>query len=84
MPGMFNVPADVITIHLGQFTAEHAARIGAAFDEHQIVWWSKDPSFFTSIWQRGVELFVDRAKLEEAQAIAREILQGGTPSDTPG
>jgi hypothetical protein len=77
MPGMFNVPADVITVHFGQFTPEHAARIGDAFDAKQIVWWSKEPSFLSSIWQRGVELFVDRAKLEEAQAIAREILQGG-------
>jgi hypothetical protein len=75
---MFNVPADVTTIHFGQFTPEHAAKIGAAFDARGIVWWSKDPGFLSQIWQRGVELFVDGAKLQEAETIARQILQGGT------
>ncbi len=74
---MANVPADVHTIHLGQFTAEHAARIGTGLDVRGIVWWSKEPGYLSQIWQRGVELFVDRAKLEEAEAVAREVLGEG-------
>jgi hypothetical protein len=38
------------------------------------VWWAKVPGFFSRIWEfSGVHVFVDRAKLEEARAIADRI-----------
>ena len=74
MPGLPQVPPDVRTVHLGQFTAEHADRIAAAFDEHGIVWWSKEPGGLSRFWQLGIELFVDRERLAEAQALAQAIV----------
>jgi len=74
MTGIANVPADVRTVHLGQFTAPHAARIAQRLDAQGIVWWSKEPGFISQLWQHGVELFVDRAKLEEARAVATAVL----------
>lgn len=74
MTGLANVPADVRTVHLGQFTARHAARIAQRLDAEGIVWWSKEPGFISQLWQRGVELFIDKAKLEEARAVATAVL----------
>ena len=73
MPGLSNVPPDVRTVHLGEFTPKHAEKIAEALEEHGIVWWSKEPRGLTRIWQLGVELFVDRAKLGEARALAAAI-----------
>jgi hypothetical protein len=78
VPGMEKVPADVHTVHLGQFTIEHADEIGRELDVRGIVWWSKEPGFLSRIWEHGVHLFVDRAKLDEAQAVAKLISNGGT------
>jgi hypothetical protein len=77
MTGMAKVPADVRTVHLGQFTAVHAARIAAKLGARDIVWWSKEPGFISQLWQHGVELFVDRSKLEEARAVAAHVLAEG-------
>jgi hypothetical protein len=68
------IPADVRTVHLGEFTPEHAEKLAEAFDAKGIAWWSKDPGFINRIWQLGVEMFVDRERLDEARAIADAIL----------
>ena len=41
--------------------------------------WYKTPGFFSQIWERSVRLFVDRGRLEEAQAIADRVLGSGRP-----
>jgi hypothetical protein len=79
VPGLERVPADVRTVHLGLFTAEHAGRLGAALDEAGIVWWSKEPGFLSRIWEHGVHVFVDRARLDEARAAARGVLGDPAP-----
>lgn len=66
----------VETVHLGQFTDEHANEIAGALEEAGIVWWYKQPAFFSRLWERGTRLFVDKARLEEAQAIAARTLAG--------
>ena len=66
--------ADVRTVHLGQYTHEHAEAIAAELEEAGIVWWYKAPGFLSQIWEHGVRLFVDRERREEARAIADRIL----------
>jgi hypothetical protein len=41
--------------------------------------WYKNPGFFSQIWERSVRLFVDKDRLEEAQAIADRVLASGQP-----
>ena len=74
MPGLERVPPDVRTTYLGEFTHAHAERIAEALENAGIVWWSKSPGAISRIWEHGVRLFVDRTKLEEAQALATEQL----------
>lgn len=64
----------ITTVQLGQFTNEHANDIAGELEAAGIVWWYKQPGYFSSIWEKGTRLFVDRERLEEAQAIARRIL----------
>jgi hypothetical protein len=74
VPGLGDVPPDVRTVHLGAFTPEHADAIGRELGERGIVWWSKQPGFLSRIWEFGeVQVFVDRAQLEEARAIADRV-----------
>jgi hypothetical protein len=74
MPGLGDVPPDVRTVHLGAFTPEHAEKIGHELEELGIVWWAKLPGFLSRIWEFGaVQLFVDRAELERARAIADRV-----------
>jgi len=68
------IPPDVRTVHLGEFTPKHAERISRQLDAAGIVWWTKEPGFINRIWQLGVEIFVDRSRLDEARAIAGAIL----------
>lgn len=68
-------PPRVSTVYLGQYTREHANAIAAELEQAGIVWWYKDPGFLSRLWEYGVRLFVDRAHLEEAQAIAERIVQ---------
>jgi hypothetical protein len=68
---------DIRTVHLGQFTHEHAEQIAGELEGAGIVWWFKAPGFLSQIWEHGVRLFVDRERLEEARAIADRILSGG-------
>ena len=74
MPWNPNIPADMRTVHLGEFSASNAERIVRALDEAGIAWWTKEPGFLTGIWQLGVEVFADRERLDEARAIAEEIV----------
>jgi hypothetical protein len=64
----------VHTVYLGAYTAEHAETIAERLERADIVWWYKTPGFFSQIWERSVRLFVDRERLDEAKAIADEIL----------
>jgi hypothetical protein len=74
MGGLADVPKDVRTVNLGEFTSEHATLLAEALDAAGIVWWAKDRGFINRIWQLGVEFFVDRARVDEARVIANEIL----------
>jgi hypothetical protein len=65
---------EVRTVHLGQFTHEHAEAIAAELERAGIAWWYKAPGFLSQIWEHGVRLFVDRERLQEARAIARRVL----------
>ncbi len=64
---------NLTTVHLGQFTRETANEIAGELEEAGIVWWYKEPGYLSQIWEFGVRLFVDRARLSEAQSIAARI-----------
>lgn len=65
---------DVSTVHLGQFTREHANAIAGELETAGIVWWYKQPGMISSVWEHGVRLFVDRERLDEARAIVARVL----------
>ena len=69
----------VSTVHLGQFTPEHAEEIAGRLEGAGIVWWYKQPGYFSSIWEKGVRLYVDKERLGESQEIARRVL-----TESPG
>ena len=75
MPWFHHDPT-VTTVYLGQYTHEHAEAIAAELEHAGIVWWYKAPGAISAIWERGVRLFVDRAKLDEARRIAARIAGG--------
>lgn len=64
----------VTTEYLGQFTDEHANEIAGELEKLGIIWWYKQPGYFSRIWERGTRLFVDTEHLEEARAIVRRVL----------
>jgi hypothetical protein len=68
----------VITVHLGQFTREHANTIAGRLEEAGIAWWYKEPGSISRIWEYGVRLFVDRDHLAEARAIVAAVLDDGS------
>jgi hypothetical protein len=70
-------PAPVSTVYLGQYTREHANAIAGELEQAGIVWWYKDPGFLSRLWEYGIRMFVDRARLEEARGIAERIVGGG-------
>jgi len=70
-------PPDVKTVHLGQFTHEHAEAIAGELEEAGIVWWYKQPGLISTVWEHGVRLFVDRERLDEARAIVERLLGTG-------
>jgi NAD(P)H-dependent FMN reductase len=77
-------PADpnVTTVHLGRYTREHANQIAEQLEELDIVWWYKDPGYLSALWEKGVRLFVDRQRYDEAKKIADAILEAdGIPPD---
>ena len=65
---------DAKTVQLGQFTDEHANEIAGKLEAEGIIWWYKQPGYFSSLWEKGTRLFVDEKRLEDAQAIARDVL----------
>lgn len=65
---------DVHTVHLGAYTHAHAEKIAGELEKAGIVWWYKAPGLFSQIWERSIRLFVDRDRLDEAQAIADRVL----------
>lgn len=65
---------DITTIHLGQFTDEHANEIAGELEKLGISWWYKQPGYFSRIWERGTRLFVDQERIEEAKEVARRVL----------
>lgn len=65
---------DVHTVHLGAYTHAHAERIAGELEKAGIVWWYKAPGFFSQIWEHSIRLFVDKDRLDEAQAIADRVL----------
>jgi hypothetical protein len=75
------VTDDVHTVHLGAYTHAHAEAIAGQLENAGIVWWYKAPGFFSQIWERSVRLFVDRTRLEEAQAIADRVLAAQPDGD---
>jgi len=75
------VPPDATTttVYLGRYTWEHANAIAGDLERAGIVWWYKQPGFFSQIWEfGGVRLFVDRDRLAEARDIADRIAPEGT------
>lgn len=63
-------------MHLGGFTPGHGVEIAHRLEDAGIAYWAKVPSgFFTRIWERDVHVFVDRRKLDEAQAIAEAVIE---------
>ena len=79
---------DVHTVHLGAYTHAHAEAIAGTARGGGIVWWYKAPGFLSQIWESSVRLFVDRARLKEAKAIADgsspPILSPGAAAPRPG
>ena len=71
------------TVELGQFTNEHANDIAGKLEAAEIVWWYKQPGYFSSIWEKGTRLFVDQTRLEDAQAIAARVLSGANDEGSP-
>lgn len=69
----------ISTVHLGQFTDEHANDIAGELEKAGIVWWYKQPGWFSSIWEKGTRLFVDATKIDEARVIAERVLGGPIP-----
>jgi hypothetical protein len=70
------------TVHLGQFTDEHADAIAARLDAAGIAWWPKRHSALVS-WLSasdwGTRLFVAADRLDEARELAREVLAADDP-----
>jgi hypothetical protein len=68
----------VRTVMLGQFEDDNAHAVAQRLEDAGIVWWSKSTgrlarTLFAGDW--GTRLFVDEQRLEQAQAIARDVLE---------
>lgn len=64
------------TVHLGQFTDEHAETIAEALHGAGIAFWHKSSGRFTRVlfagdW--GTRLYVDESRLPEARTIAESV-----------
>jgi hypothetical protein len=64
---------NITTVHLGQYTRETANEIAGELEAAGIVWWYKEPGYISQVWEFGVRLFVDRARLDDARSIAERI-----------
>jgi hypothetical protein len=74
---------DVTTTYLGHYSREVANEIAAGLHEAGIVWWYKEPGFLSWVWEWGVRLFVDEARLDEAQTIAASVGSGSSDEEPP-
>jgi hypothetical protein len=75
---------NITTVYLGRYTWEHANAIAGDLERAGIVWWYKQPGFFSQIWEfGGIRLFVDRDRLAEAREIADRIAPEGTAGRRP-
>jgi len=74
VPKRYPSDPSIITVHLGQFTREHANAIAGQLEEAGIVWWYKEPGSISRLWEHGVRLFVDRDRLGQAKEIATQVL----------
>ena len=63
----------ITTVHLGQYTRGTANAIAGELEKAGIVWWYKEPGFLSQVWEQGVRLFVDKTRLDEANAIAERV-----------
>lgn len=68
---------DVTTTYLGNYAWATANDIAGALEDAGIVWWCKNPGTFTRVLfaEFGVRMFVDKARLNEARGIARQIVE---------
>ncbi len=74
----FPTDPDVSTVHLGAFTHAHADAIAGELEAAGISWWYKQPGLISQLWEMGqVHLFVDRSRIDEARALAKDVI-GGT------
>jgi hypothetical protein len=73
----------ITTVHLGQFTRENANEIAGELEARGITWWYKEPGWLSQVWEMGVRLFVDKARLAEAKEIAARVL-GEHEAERPG
>lgn len=64
----------VSTVHLGQYSRPTANEIAGLLEKAGIVWWYKEPGYISQVWEFGVRLFVDRARLDEARDIAERVV----------
>jgi hypothetical protein len=69
----------VSTVHLGQYTRETANEIAGQLEEAGIIWWYKEPGWLSQVWEQGVRLFVDKARLAEAKGIAERVVAARNP-----
>lgn len=67
---------DVRTVYLGNYAWTTANDIAGALEDSGIYWWAKNPGAVTRVFlgEFGVRLFVDRAHLDEARAIAKRLV----------
>jgi hypothetical protein len=76
MRRIWDVPAEVKTIHLCACSPAHAEEIGGRLEAAGIVWWIKPPSGgFLTFLDRDANVFVDRERLDESRAIARQVIE---------
>jgi hypothetical protein len=75
MPWNPQIPPEVRTVTLGEFNTDNADRIGEALDAAGIWWWTKERGGINRVWQLGVQMFVDRDRLDEARAIAAKVVE---------
>lgn len=65
------------TVQLGQFTEENAQKVLEALERAGIVHWHKRHGRFVQVLSAadwGVRVFVEAQRLEDARAIARDIV----------
>lgn len=76
----------VSTVYLGRYAHTTANDIAGHLEQAGIVWWYKQPGFFSQVWEFGTRLFVDRERLEEAREIVRRVTSGelGPPPPPEG